>query len=84
MSNKGKIITGENRFIFVPQRHFNSSISRNLIRRRLNEVCRINQYLLKQGYDIAIFAKKESLLLSYAVLESEVLSAFSLLGLMYA
>lgn len=70
-----------NRFIFVPQRNFGLSVSRNLIRRRLNEICRVNQHKLLEHFDVALFVKKNILNLTYSQLESCILDIFFQMGI---
>lgn len=61
------------RFLFIPQKKFGTSIERNKVRRRLNEICRMNLDKIKCGYDIGIYVKKDAINLSYADLCENVL-----------
>lgn len=70
-----------NRYVFVPQRNFGSSVKRNLIRRRLREICRTGQNAIYNGFDIAVFVKKESVFLSYSDLRHIVFDLFAKLNL---
>jgi ribonuclease P protein component len=46
-----------NRFGFTAAKKIKKAVSRNIIRRRLKEIIRLNEYNLKQGYDIVFMAR---------------------------
>ena len=54
----------ECRFLFIPQRNFGGAVKRNLIRRRLNEICRHNRDRIVKGYDIGIYVKNDVILIA--------------------
>ena len=56
-------------------------MQRNRVRRRLKEIYRLNERILRTGYDIVIVARMRSRFVSYRELESSVLSLFKKLGL---
>ena len=60
------------RFLILPSKKI-KGVKRNLVRRRLSEILRLNNFKLKQGYDCAFFLKDEVMLLSYYQLQDETL-----------
>ena len=62
-----------NRFVIIPEKKSRKAVSRNLIRRRISEILRTNQFKLVNGFDIAFFIKREVLEISYVELEEKVL-----------
>ena len=70
------------RFLFIPQKKFGTSIQRNRIRRRLNEICRTNLDKIKCGYDIGIYVKRDAIELPYTQLCENVLNLLKNNGLL--
>ncbi|MFA9424071.1 MAG: ribonuclease P protein component [Sedimentibacter sp.] len=48
---------GYNRFGFTAAKKIKKAVTRNIIRRRLKEIVRINEINLKDGYDIILMAR---------------------------
>ena len=48
---------GYNRFGFTAAKKIKKAVTRNIIRRRLKEIVRLNEYKLKEGYDIIFMAR---------------------------
>lgn len=46
-----------NRFGFTAAKKIKKAVTRNIIRRRMKEIVRLNEYKLKEGYDIVIMAR---------------------------
>ena len=73
-----KLLVAENslpysRIIVIPVRHFGNSVQRNLIRRQIKEIWRLNQEKIKDGLDCAVivypdydlsYCEKEKIILS--------------------
>ncbi len=45
---------GYSRMIVIPAKHYGNSVQRNLIRRQVKEIWRLNQEKIKKGLDMAI------------------------------
>ena len=45
---------GYSRMIVIPAKHYGNSVQRNLIRRQIKEIWRLNQDKIKSGLDMAI------------------------------
>lgn len=60
---------GYNRFGFTAAKKIKKAVSRNIIRRRLKEIVRLNEYKLKEGYDIVIMARVNATESDYKILE---------------
>ncbi len=48
---------GYNRFGFTAAKRIKKAVTRNLIRRRMKEIVRLNEYKLKEGFDIIFMAR---------------------------
>jgi ribonuclease P protein component len=59
-----------------------NAVCRNLIRRRIREIYRLNETRLQKGMDIVVVARAKSPHVSYAELEKAYLFACSRLGIM--
>ena len=71
----------ENRLGITVSTKIGGAVQRNRVRRRLKEIYRLNERILRTGYDIVIVARMRSRFVSYRELESSVLSLFKKLGL---
>jgi ribonuclease P protein component len=60
---------GYNRYGFTSAKKIKKAVSRNLIRRRLKEIVRLNEYNFKEGYDIVIMARVNATEADYKGLE---------------
>jgi ribonuclease P protein component len=60
---------GYNRFGFTAAKKMKKAVSRNVIRRRLKEIVRLNEYNFKEGYDIVIMARVNAERSNYKGLE---------------
>ncbi len=60
---------GYNRFGFTAAKKIKKAVSRNVIRRRLKEIVRLNEYKLKEGYDFVIMARVNATESDYKILE---------------
>lgn len=60
---------GYNRFGFTAAKKIKKAVSRNLIRRRLKEIVRLNEDYLNQGYDIILMARVNATDSDYISLE---------------
>ena len=60
---------GYNRFGFTTAKKIKKAVSRNLIRRRLKEIVRLNEYNFKDGHDIVIMARVNATESDYKSLE---------------
>ncbi len=58
-----------NRFGFTAAKKIKKAVSRNIIRRRLKEIVRANEYNLKEGYDIVFMARVNAVESDYKSLE---------------
>jgi ribonuclease P protein component len=58
-----------NRFGFTAAKKIKKAVTRNIIRRRLKEIVRINEYKLKEGYDIIFMARVNASEADYKNLE---------------
>ncbi len=73
---------GSNRLGITVRVRVGKAVVRNLIRRRLREIYRLNEPIMRSGYDIILVARVRSVYVSYGELHSEVLKAFRELGLL--
>ena len=71
-----------NRIGFTVSTKVGGAVQRNLIRRRLREIYRLNEEKLRSGYDIVIVARVRSRYVGYYEMESSVLSLFRKLNIM--
>jgi ribonuclease P protein component len=60
---------GYNRFGFTAAKKIKKAVSRNVIRRRLKEIVRLNECNFKEGYDIVIMARVNATESDYKSLE---------------
>ncbi|MDW5298823.1 MAG: ribonuclease P protein component [Sedimentibacter sp.] len=60
---------GYNRFGFTAAKKIKKAVSRNIIRRRLKEIVRLNEYNLKESYDLIFMAKVNATESDYKSLE---------------
>ncbi|WP_312700346.1 ribonuclease P protein component [Sedimentibacter sp.] len=60
---------GFNRFGFTAAKKIKKAVHRNVIRRRLKEIVRLNEYNLKEGYDIVLMARVNAAESDYKDLE---------------
>jgi len=63
---------------FSITKKFGNSVERNRAKRRLKEVCRLNFYNIKDGYDIIIIPKKNIVDINYKELKSAMLHIFKI------
>ena len=59
-----------NRFGFTAAKKIKKAVHRNVIRRRLKEIVRANEYNLKVGYDIVLMARVNAVESDYKSLKS--------------
>ncbi len=59
-----------NRFGFTAAKKIKKAVHRNVIRRRLKEIVRVNEYNLKEGYDIVLMARVNAVGSDYKSLKS--------------
>ena len=62
-----------NRFGFTSAKKIKKAVHRNIIRRRLKEIVRANEYNLKEGYDIVLMARVNAIGSDYKNLKSSFL-----------
>lgn len=60
---------GFNRFGFTAAKKIKKAVTRNIIRRRLKEIVRLNECNFKEGYDIVIMARVNASESDYKSLE---------------
>ena len=60
---------GYNRFGFTAAKKIKKAVSRNIIRIRLKEIVRLNENILKEGYDIILMARVNAVESDYKSLE---------------
>ncbi|MGB4439677.1 MAG: ribonuclease P protein component [Sedimentibacter sp.] len=60
---------GYNRFGFTAAKKIKKAVSRNIIRRRLKEIVRLNEYNIKEGYDLIFMARVNATESDYKSLE---------------
>ena len=60
---------GFNRFGFTAAKKIKKAVTRNIIRRRLKEIVRLNEYKFKEGYDIVVMARVNASESDYKSLE---------------
>ncbi|MEA4894854.1 MAG: ribonuclease P protein component [Oscillospiraceae bacterium] len=59
-----------------------NAVTRNLVRRRLREIYRLNEERIQKGIDMVVVARQKSPYISYAELEKAYLYACSQLGIL--
>ncbi len=59
-----------------------NAVVRNLMRRRLKEIYRLNESCIRPGYDIILVARVRSVEVPYVRLQSEVIKSLKSLGLL--
>jgi ribonuclease P protein component len=93
--NKGKSFVGKNcivysipnnssynRFGYTASKKIGSAVERNLARRKVREICRLNQHELKQGFDIVIVIRTRAIKTETKFLIKELLYLFNKVGLL--
>jgi ribonuclease P protein component len=60
---------GYNRFGFTAAKKIKKAVTRNIIRRRLKEIVRLNEFRLKESYDIILMARVNASDADYISLE---------------
>jgi len=60
---------GYNRFGFTAAKKIKKAVSRNILRRRLKEIVRLNEHKLKGSYDIVFMARVNAVESDYRGLE---------------
>ncbi|MDD2493987.1 MAG: ribonuclease P protein component [Tissierellia bacterium] len=60
---------GYNRFGFTAAKKIKKAVTRNIIRRRMKEIVRLNEFKLKNGYDIILMARVNATDSDYKSLE---------------
>lgn len=73
--------TARNRFGITVSTKVGKAVYRNLIRRRLREIYRLNEYRFPVGWDIVAVARTRAKEAPYAALEEQFLKAADKLGL---
>lgn len=71
-----------NRVGIAVTKKLGNSVARNKIRRRIREAYRLNNYKVKQGYDIVFLSRVGAKEVGYKELESAVLHLLKLAGLL--
>ena len=71
----------DNRLGITVSTKIGGAVQRNLIRRRLKEIYRLNEEKLSPGYDIVIVARVRSRFVGYRELEASVLAMFKRLNM---
>jgi len=73
--------TAGNRLGITVSTKIGGAVQRNLVRRRLKEIYRLNEEKLHEGFDIVVVARVKSRYVGYRELESSVISLFKKLNL---
>ena len=71
-----------NRLGITVSTKYGKAVRRNKVRRRLREICRLNQNKLIHGYDLVIVVRMKSRDVEYARLEEDFLLACGQLGVL--
>jgi ribonuclease P protein component len=58
---------------FTLTKKIGNAVTRNRVRRKMKEICRLNLNNMKQGYDLVFIAKKNTVNLSYDELEKSMI-----------
>ena len=72
----------ENRLGLTVSTKLGCAVVRNRVRRRLREIYRLNEPLLRRGFDIVVVARHRAGGAEYARLEREMLGSMRALGLL--
>lgn len=62
---------------FTITKKIGNAVTRNKLRRRMKEICRLNLNNIEKGYDIIIIPKKRTIYLDYKELERQMLNLFT-------
>ena len=73
---------GHNRIGVTVSTKVGKAVVRNLVRRRLREICRLNQEKMLQGYDVIVIARVRTPEIPYRKLNGMFLRACGQLGLL--
>jgi ribonuclease P protein component len=58
---------------FTLTKKIGNAVTRNKVRRKMKEICRLNFENIKEGYDLVFIAKKSTVDLSYDELEKAII-----------
>lgn len=58
---------------FTLTKKIGNAVTRNKVRRKMKEICRLNFNNIKEGYDLIFIAKKSTVNLSYDELEKSII-----------
>lgn len=58
---------------FTLTKKIGNAVTRNKVRRKMKEICRLNFYNIKKGYDLVFIAKKSTVNLSYDEIEKSII-----------
>ena len=72
----------ENRLGITVSTKYGKAVRRNKVRRRLREICRLNQEKITCGHDLVIVVRMKSRDVPYARLEADFLAACEQLGIL--
>ena len=72
----------QNRVGYTVSNKLGCAVVRNRVRRRLREIYRLNEPLLRRGFDIVVVARHRAAGAEYARLEREMLGSMRALGLL--
>lgn len=61
------------RFGFSVSKKIGNAVRRNRVRRRLKEICRLNQHKMREGFEVIIIARPPVNKADYATMEKSVL-----------
>ena len=72
----------QTRFAFCVGKKFGGAVVRNRVRRRLREVCRLNEHKLDEKWDLILLARRNAEKLRFALLEKRFLSLCGRAGIL--
>ncbi|MBQ7502348.1 ribonuclease P protein component [bacterium] len=72
----------ETRFAFCVSKKFGGAVVRNRIRRRLREICRLNEHKLDVKWDLILLARRNAEKLRFALLEKKFLNLCGRAGIL--